>query len=62
MHAKLHEVPLVAGKRYLITLDAAGPAKGPGAFQAFDPFLVVQDGGGKTLAFDDDSGAISIPG
>lgn len=47
---------LVAGKRYTITLDAVQPAKGGGFFNQFDPYLVVQDADGKTLAHDDDSG------
>src|SRR5260370_10911488 len=56
MRARLHDVQLVAGKRYTITLDAVETGKGTNPFNAFDPFLVVQDSEGKTLAFDDDSG------
>src|SRR5207247_667581 len=50
MRAKPYDVQLVAGKTYTITLDAVGKGKG------LDPFLVVQDPDGKTIAFDDDSG------
>src|SRR5260370_42664826 len=56
MRARLYDVQLVAGKGYTITLDAVETGKGTNPFNAFDPFLVVQDSEGKTLAFDDDSG------
>lgn len=56
MRARLYDVQLVAGKRYTITLDAVESGKATNPFNAFDPFLVVQDADGKTLAFDDDSG------
>ena len=55
MRARPYDVPLAAGKRYTITLDAAEPAKGFDP-KRLDPFLVVQDAEGKTLAHDDDSG------
>ena len=44
--AKLYEVKLPAGKSYTITMTSS----------EFDSFLVVQDGAGKQLAFDDDGG------
>jgi hypothetical protein len=50
MRAKLYNVQLVAGKRYTIAMNAADAAK------EFDPYLVVQDSDGKTLAHDDDGG------
>jgi hypothetical protein len=48
MRAKLYDIELLAGKRYTFTLDAAK--------KGLDSFLVLQDGDGKTVAFDDDSG------
>src|SRR5262249_31561083 len=46
MQAKPYSVKLEANKRYTITLDTDD--------DDLDPFLVVQDAGGKTVAFDDD--------
>src|SRR5262245_18893710 len=48
MQAKPYSVKLEANKRYVMTLDTDD--------DDLDPFLVVQDAGGKTVAFDDDSG------
>jgi hypothetical protein len=48
MHSKLYRVKLQAGKQYTITLDAAQ--------KTWDPFLVIQNPDGKTVAFDDDGG------
>ena len=57
MRAKPFDVPLVAGKRYTIAMNAVEPAKAANPFmRRFDPYLVVQDADGKTLAHDDDSG------
>src|SRR5438046_2660276 len=54
LRAKPYEVRLVAGKRYTIMLNAAETGKD--SPRALDPYLVVQDASGKTLAHDDDSG------
>lgn len=57
MRAKPYNVQLVRGKHYTITLNAVGgKGKEGGFFNRFDPYLVVQDADGKTLAHDDDSG------
>jgi tetratricopeptide (TPR) repeat protein/CHAT domain-containing protein len=45
-HHRVHEVPLQAGKHYLIDLVSAD----------FDPFLRLENDTGKQLAEDDDSG------
>ncbi len=44
--AKVHDVKLQAGKKYTITMVSG----------ELDAFLVLQDKGGKQLAFDDDGG------
>jgi heme/copper-type cytochrome/quinol oxidase subunit 2 len=46
MPAKLYQLKLKAGTKYRMTMSS----------DDFDAFLVVQDAGGKQLAFDDDSG------
>jgi hypothetical protein len=56
MRAKSYDLQLTAGKHYTILLDAAEPGKGLESPKALDPFLIVQDADGKTLAHDDDSG------
>jgi hypothetical protein len=57
MRAKPYDVQLMAGKHYTVTLNAVADAgKKPDFFNRFDPYLVVQDEGGKTIAHDDDSG------
>jgi hypothetical protein len=56
LRAKQYNVQLLAGKRYIMTLNAAESAKQIPFIKRLDPYLVVQDPEGKTLAHDDDSG------
>src|SRR4051812_23942082 len=54
MRARRHDVQLIRGKRYTITMNAVATGKPMAFANRFDPYIVVQDADGKTVAFDDD--------